>query len=206
MSEFIEIPANANSLSHRQPLYGVGINDAEYMVKPIINGKRSRCPYYQVWMSMLTRCYCEKYQQKRPTYTKCLVIKEWLVFSVFKKWMKAQNWQGMDLDKDIKIIGNDIYSPETCVFVSRQVNSLLNDCGSARGEWPIGVIFCKRSKKFLSSCCKNGKNKHIGYFSNPEEASAAYKKYKYKVILETANKPENTYIRQYLINHANMLL
>jgi hypothetical protein len=31
MDEFIEIPANKNSLSKRRPVYSIGINDADYL-------------------------------------------------------------------------------------------------------------------------------------------------------------------------------
>ena len=39
---------------------------------------------------------------------------------------------------------------------------------------PVGVCFCKRTKKYLSSITINKKQIHLGYFSTPEEASNAY--------------------------------
>jgi len=66
---------------------GVGINDADYEVQPIINGKRVMCPFYAKWVGMLERCYSEKFQNKWPTYIGCYVILDWIYFSNFKYWM-----------------------------------------------------------------------------------------------------------------------
>jgi len=136
----------------RKLVYGVGINDADYVVQRnetiYVNGKRTRkqvwiCPYYQAWKSMLERCYSIKYQERQPTYRGCSVSEEWLTFSVFKSWMEKQEWEGMQLDKDILFEGNKLYSKETCVFVSSVVNIFTTDRGASRGEWLIGVNWSK---------------------------------------------------------------
>jgi hypothetical protein len=208
MSEnsFVEITANKNSLAQRKNIHGIGINDAPYAVTRIVDGKRQTCPFYAKWDGMLRRCYCTRYHEKRPTYIDCEVEKEWLLFSNFKKWMIRQDWKGKDLDKDIKIQGNKIYSKDTCLFVSRAVNSLLGNNKAKRGQFPIGVSFFKRDNNFVAHCKRDGRSINIGYFSTPERAHKAWRKFKREVILEAANKPENSYIRRYLINHANMLL
>ena len=90
---FTEIPANNLSLSMRKPIYGVGINDANYTVQPTINGKIVICPFYTKWTGMLKRCYSPQYQEKHPTYVECTVTSEWLFFSVFKSWMANQDWK-----------------------------------------------------------------------------------------------------------------
>ena len=205
MNNFIEIPASKISLTRRKLVFGVGINDAYYMVSPRINGKKGCCPFYRSWHSMLKRCYYPKYQQKSPTYIGCSVIKEWLLFSVFKDWMIKQDWKGKHLDKDIKNIGNRVYSPDTCLFVSSKVNNLLCDNAARRNQCPIGVSFHKPANKFQAHCRHNGKSINLGYHDTQESAHGAYIKYKYKVILEAAALPENLYIQQYLINHADNL-
>lgn len=132
---------------------GVGINDADYVVRTMINGKRVMCHFYKVWQGMLRRCYDTKYQDNQPTYVDCTVCEEWLTFSNFRKWMEQQDWQGKYLDKDLLVRSNKIYSPTTCVFVDRMTNNFIIDGGAARGEWPIGVTFIKQHGKFQAKCC-----------------------------------------------------
>lgn len=100
--------------------------------------------------------------------------------------MIQQSWEGKALDKDLLIAGNKIYPPETCVFVTQAINSLILDSGAARGEWPIGVIWHVRDKKFQVRCHINGKIKNLGYFSDPHAAHRAWQAFKIKAIHEAA--------------------
>ena len=200
---FIEKPANHNSLRQRKLIHGVGINDAPYIIRPLINGKKVMCRYYSVWHSMISRCYCKKTQQKSPTYINCSVCDEWLLFSSFKSWMKNQNFKGMCLDKDILINSNKTYSPEFCIFVTQEINNLLLDNPSIRGDHYTGVSFDKARGKYSSSCKRNGKRVGLGRFNSPEEAFKAYKKFKYEVIKEVALKqlePLRSALLAYKIN------
>ena len=169
---------------------GIGINDADYVTQKYMaagcaNSKHKKlvwiCPYYRAWKSMIARCYNGKLQIKRPTYAGCYVAKEWLVFSNFKKWMTAQDWEGKQLDKDILFPGNKSYSPETCAFVSSQVNAFVTDRCAARGEWPVGVCWSKYANRFQAKCCNpfTNKQKHLGYFDNEQDAHQAWLKYKF---------------------------
>ena len=173
--------------------YGVGINDLKddpsYITLKKINGKEVwRCPFYRRWKQMLFRCYSKKSLQKSPSYQGCSVCEEWKTFSNFMAWMKTQSWEGKQLDKDILIPGNKVYSPETCVFLSQKVNNLILNGESVRGDLPIGVFMSKekRQKKFRVLINKYGKRCCIGYFDTPEEAYEAYKKERNKYILEVA--------------------
>ena len=188
MIEFIERPANERSLLRRRSVCGVGTNDADYLVQAMVDGKLSVCPFYRTWTGMLERCYSTKYQKISPTYIGCRVCSEWLVFSNFKEWMRSQDWQGKQLDKDILTQGNKIYSPERCLFVTQYINGLLNDKGASRGKYPQGVCFNKVIGKFRARCRVNGKSKFIGYYLSPEEASEAYREFKYQVIADVAVK------------------
>ena len=186
-------------------VYGVGINDSGIPTYHMIDGKKTQCPFYKRWVNILERCYSEKWHKKYPTYKDCSVCDEWLFFSAFKLWMVAQDWEGNQIDKDILLPGNKIYGPEECIFVSGKVNSLLIDCGSARGNYPIGVTFNKRTGKFISRCMRNGKKVGIGSYDDELEASKAYKSFKYKVINEVAESQEPR-IRNALRVHAELLL
>lgn len=166
-------------------VYGVGINDADYVTQKFetieVNGVRKQkmvwiCPYYRVWKHMLERCYSAKYRERNPTYEGCSVSEEWLTFSNFRRWMEKQDWEGMQLDKDLLFEGNKAYSEETCVFVTSVVNSFTIDCGAARGEWSIGVNWNKRVGKFHSRCRNplTNKREHLGYFACEVKAHQAW--------------------------------
>lgn len=170
-------------------VHGVGVNDANYTVHSVINGKWVQCKFYQTWTDMLKRCYSSKYQARYPTYVGCAVIPEWLTFSNFKSWMEQQDWRGKQLDKDLLFKGNKVYSPDTCVFVDGGLNNFMLDHGAARGEWPIGVCFDKREGKFMANCSNpfNRRREHLGYFNCPDEAHKAWKKRKHELALELAD-------------------
>jgi len=158
--------------------FGIGIYKSE------VNNEATK--EYDTWSKMLQRCYNEKYREKYPTYKDCTVIKKWLNFQIFAKWFEENYVEGWQLDKDILLKGNKIYSPETCCFVPSEVNNLLLKSGKIRGEYPIGVS--KRNKNFISQLKCGGKKVHLGMFSTPEEAFQAYKKAKEFYIKQIAEK------------------
>lgn len=184
---------------------GVGLTDADYAVTRRVKegGKRKIvwiCPYYRTWSSMLQRCYSGKFAARCPTYADCEVCDEWLTFSTFKSWMEAQDWEGMQLDKDLLLPGNRVYSPGTCVFVSGPMNLFLTDHGSARGEWPIGVAVALRPDRFVAHCNNpfTRKLEHLGVYSTPEEAHEAWRKRKHELACQYADMQTDTRIAQAL--------
>ena len=169
--------------------FGVGINDADYQVRPTINGKRVTCKFYMKWYSMLSRCYSGKVKQAHPTYAECTSCHEWLTFSNFKKWMESQDWQGKEIDKDILFPGNKVYSPERCVFVDSRTNSFIIDSRASRGEWPIGVNWHRHNEKFHTHCRNPfiDKQEYIGEFDCPQKAHEAWRKRKHQLALQLAD-------------------
>ena len=187
MTKFVEKPATLQSISSRRLVHGVGINDADYITSPKINGKTSMCPFYRKWQHMMERGYCAKLKTRHPTYKDCSVTEEWHKFSRFKKWMKEQDWIGKHLDKDLLFDNNKIYAPDRCLFVSRRVNAFLTDRGALRGEWPLGVTFDKNSGKYRARVHNGtGKIVHIGRFKTPEDAHLAWRKEKAKIAIDIA--------------------
>jgi len=201
MNTFQEIPVNTHSLSIRRPIYGIAINDAPYLIEYKVDGKRIPCPYYQTWKSMLERCYSPKKHEKFPTYIGCTVCEEWLTFSNFRSWMEKQHWKNRQLDKDILIKGNKVYSPDTCVFVTKFINTLLLTSLKTRGKYLLGVSWHKHNKKYGASCC--GVN--LGYFSLESDAHEAYCLHKAELLLTLANLQEDVRIKNALIERANTI-
>lgn len=171
---------------------GVGVNDANYKVFPLVNGIKTVCPYYQVWKHMLWRCYSEKALGVHPTYKDCFVCDEWLVFSNFKKWMVQQNWEGKEIDKDLLVPGNKVYSPDTCIFITKELNNLLRQS--------VGVSFHKPSGKYNAYCKIQGKQKNK-LCETVEDARMWYIETKRGELLRIANLQSNPVIKEALLNH-----
>lgn len=163
-------------------VYGVGVNDADYAVTVnetigYVDGKRKqkitwRCPFYITWVNMLKRGYSEKFKLERPTYKDCTVCDEWHLFSNFKRWVEQQDYHSNQLDKDLLVKDNKIYSPDTCTFVSRQVNMFMTDSNATRGEYKIGVSWHKQCDKYQARCNNpfTSKKEHLGCFTTEQEA------------------------------------
>lgn len=99
-------------------VFGVGYKG--YGKHKSFYGGKVRKPY-SVWRSMLQRCYdkdCEQYR----FYSDCSVCVEWHNFQVFAEWFEENYVDGCQLDKDKKIKGNRIYSPDACLFISMKEN------------------------------------------------------------------------------------
>jgi len=202
MQEFHEIPASNKSLGQRKLICGIGINDAKYTTKQIINDKEVRCPYYVIWVDMLKRCYSSKVHSKHPTYIQCYVCKEWLTFSSFKSWMQIQDWQGKQLDKDILFKENKEYSPSTCIFVNQEINKLLTNHAAKRGRYALGVSWSKQAKKYVAQCSVQGTVKNLGFFLTEKEASNIYLTFKAHLIFKIANNQTDMRLKEALIKIA----
>ena len=198
-------------------VFGVGINDADYKVTireeaPKVNGKRKqkiiwKCPFYYRWCAVLDRCFNPISLTKQPTYIGCSVCEEWLTFSNFKSWMEQQEWEGKDLDKDLLVYKNKIYSPETCVFIPEEINSFLTKRQNHRGNYPLGVRDHYRDKKFYARISDSitGKMTHLGSFITPEEAHKAWQKAKIKKAQDLAVGQTDEKIVQGLLRVADKI-
>ena len=203
---------------HNRLIYGVGINDVDEttLLGYTSDGKQIRCPYYTRWRTLLQRCYSEKFwnrQDKKGYYPNakyryCTLAEEWHTFSNFKSWMEKQDWKGNQLDKDILVPGNMTYGPDTCLFVPPHINTMLVD----QKESPLGKGVWRERKspkdkpryRYQLRHIATGKRLSVGPFATPAEASAAYCKAKYELLVAEANKLKDIRVRDALINYAKI--
>lgn len=167
------------------------------------DGKCTKC--FNHWRNMLQRCYDVNFHKKQPTYQDCIVCEQWHNFQNFAKWYDKNYYMISDeimcLDKDILIKGNKIYSPETCIFVTKVINILFTKRNKCRGDYFIGVKKC--NKNSFSAICNNGKEQiYIGTFKTELKAFNAYKEFKENIIKQVAYNykdkiPEKLYNAMY---------
>lgn len=171
-------------------VHNVGCVGAKY--KPTNNGDNTK--EYNLWKDMLDRCYKKRFS----TYKDVTCCKEWLLYENFYEWLHNQenfdkwllnNNVRWNLEKDILVKGNKMYSPETCCLVPQRVNALFIKSNKIRGVLPIGVT--KNGKGFAASLYENNKRNHIGTYNTPEEAFQAYKTAKEKYIKQVAQDEYN---------------
>lgn len=137
-------------------------NDANYDVKG--------CPFYSRWVGMLKRCYSEDSLRRDPCYQGVKVCEEWKnSFLSFRQWMEAQEWEGNQLDKDLKGDGT-LYSPETCLFIPSWVNALFPKEGES--NLPLGVSM--DHGRYRATISTYNQQKFLGNYSTAEEAHSAY--------------------------------
>ena len=169
-------------------VYGVGVLGAKY--PPSINGVQTK--EYTLWQNMLRRCYSDNSKKKQPTYEGCEVSENFKSYEYFYDWCNSKvgfGVEGWQLDKDLLVKGNKVYSENTCVFIPAEVNTLLVKSTASRGKHLIGVCWNKTKKSFVAHVGKNkGKSEYLGYFNTELEAFEAYKQAKESFIKEQANK------------------
>ena len=169
-------------------VYGVGILGTKY--PSTINGVQTK--EYMLWQNMLRRCYSEAFKKKYLTYDVCEASENFKSYEYFYEWCNKQigfDNEGWDLDKDLLVKGNKVYSEDSCVFIPSEINTVLTKCTSSRGKHLIGVCWHKRDKVFMATVSKSkGKQEHLGCFKTEIEAFNAYKEAKESFIKEQANK------------------
>lgn len=159
---------------------------------------------YQCWKDMIIRCYDESLRHKHPTYKYCTVCPEWQNFQNFAEWFYdnyPDDGNCYHLDKDLKVIGNKIYSPETCMFVSPVVNSFIGTGGSNSSNLMIGVSKSQSGKKFCAFCrdVEANKTKRLGTFPSEIEAHVAWRKAKSKGAQYLASIQTNVEVRDAIL-------
>lgn len=169
---------------------GVGYNDGKYKTSVC----RKHTVEYDHWKNMIDRCYSPNMLNRNKTYINVYVSENFKSFSYFHDWCHKQtgfNNNGWNLDKDLLIKRNNIYSEDLCVFLPKEINQILVKSNASRGDLPIGVSFDKRRGLFESCIRMNGRKSFLGYFNSEIKAHLEYKKAKEAYIKEVAQKWES---------------
>ena len=158
-----------------------------------IDKKGNRLKSYDVWRNMIARCYNPNIKNyKNYGAMGVTVCEEWHCYANFKKWFNRHYYtlenERVELDKDILVEGNKIYSPKTCIFAPKRINDLFLDSGykNKNRELPLGVS--KKDNKYEVGISIKDKTKALGRFNTPEEASQCYQTARSKYILELAEE------------------
>ena len=151
-------------------IYGVGYNPGGETTDS--NGDMLKS--YSTWRGMIERCYSARFKGINPTYEGCTVIDVWHSYCGFLIWYNENYINGYDLDKDVLISGNKMYSPDTCAFIPHKINTLLNDRGRSTGEYPKGVYYDKRRRRIMAQININGRTRFLGRFDCKNKAHNAY--------------------------------
>lgn len=160
-------------------VFGVGfLGEGEY--KCWLGTKISR--EYSVWIGMMMRCYNDN-QARNLSYQDKTVCSEWHNFQNFAEWCQNQSGfsEGWSLDKDLLIPNSKVYSPDTCCFLPKSINSSLakytNEVEKCQltpaGKWVVGFYSLEKSKRTSTT------------FSSYEEACEFYTANRFNQIKES---------------------
>ena len=139
---------------------------------------------------MIDRCYWKGYQETYTSYIGCTMSENFKYFPYFKEWCNSQigfNLPTYQLDKDLLVKGNKVYSEDTCCFVPREINNLTIWRKKDRGNHPLGVCWDVKSSKYRSQIQQGDKRVVLGWFDSEFEAFAVYKQAKEAYIKSKAN-------------------
>lgn len=142
---------------------------------------------YSRWRGIVNRCFSPK---RRESYKECLLSEDWSDFQDFAEWYHTNPYQRVDydIDKDLLIINNKIYGPDTCVFLPKVINTnLIIIKNNVEFDYPFIKRHPYTDNRFMPSlkCKELG----IGYktYKTQEEAFQAAmlaKEHKIKLLAE----------------------
>jgi hypothetical protein len=160
-------------------VYGVGyFGDGNFRARHPNNGPCTK--EYGTWSSMLFRCYSkDRDASTLRNYGDCTVCDEWHNFQNFAKWCQTQPemlYPDSSLDKDIRVKGNRVYSPETCCFVPQYINTAITGIKHQNSTGKAGVWKYKES--YVSEITVFSTKAALGSFDNKEDAEYMYRQVK----------------------------
>lgn len=88
----------------------------------------------------------------RVEKTDSTVCESWFNFQNFSKWYfenltNTEHYSKITVDKDCMFFGNKHYSPDTCMLLPDDVNTMIQDKSSTEGSF-LGVTICEERGKY----------------------------------------------------------
>ena len=75
---------------------------------------------YSMWFDMHQRV------GHHSNYLDCSIHDDWYLYSNFKSWVLGHDvWRDMVLDKDLLVVGNKMYGPDTCCLLPQWLNKFI---------------------------------------------------------------------------------
>lgn len=146
-----------------------------------INGKSTKL--FEIWRGIRKRC------GKHKNYIDCKVCDAWMYdYQAFAEWATPRCKDGWEIDKDLLVKGNRVYSPETCCFIPQHINTILVKNNARRGKHPIGISYYEKDRLYQSRVSEYGNLVYLGSFRDQISAFEAYKKEKERYIKKVADK------------------
>ena len=152
------------------------------------------------WKNMIQRCYNNKVHELKPYYADKDVCIEWQNYQNFKIWFDVHYIPGtkVDLDKDLLCKESNMYSPETCAFMTHFLNTVFEDRGIERNIQQNDEGTYTVSMNILN------KKVNIGVFNSEEEARTGFVDGKIDYICELAEKSKGKvpdYVYEGMLNY-----
>lgn len=166
-------PANKSSKTKRASICNYGINDADYVVNPKINGTRQPCPAYATWRDMVQRCVDVDYKKKHPAYAGASVWAGWQRFMAFRRWWLDNYVEGWEMDKDLLSGAYKIYSPATCIFIPQWLNLFIKEPVTP-SRLPKGVFYEESRGKYKATLKHLNTTMNLGRYRSVAEARDAF--------------------------------
>ena len=81
---------------------------------------------------------------QHSNYLDCSIHDDWYLYSNFKNWVLAHDvWRDLALDKDLLVVGNKMYGPDTCCLIPQWLNKFIIESRGVGGKL-TGAFFVKR--------------------------------------------------------------
>lgn len=184
--------------------YHPSVFNIGYLGEDIYTSRVNKKPTkaYTIWTNMFRRCYDIKCQERQPTYKGITIDEEWHNFQNFAKWFyEESNYrEGWELDKDLLSVDTKVYSPKTCIFIPKVLNSFLANKLSSNKSNEIGVDYIKSTNKWRAQIRIEGKKVHLGTFKNKQIAALTYKLARKKEANKWKEKMKGTLPQQAINN------